>query len=405
MKKVDVTKIGIAFMILLIVLVQTVCTFNRSAETDKEAKVTNDRTNAEILRLPEIEEDTLRTSYFADTVLYVPLETTTKNLIKYFKQVWMDDSIILINNHNNLLMFLRGGKFLRQIGRKGKGPGEYGRIFRFDVISDTIYLSSTGKRSIIKYTFDGTFCEEIQLNEQPVYFSSTNDGKMAWYHIQQGKIYIHNKDFSMADTIVIEQGVTEGRSKYTYGDYFFMTYFQKSQSGLLFSNYLNDTVWDISSKRKEPAFVVDMNDKLLPLDKQIEFSGGDFDKWEKTAKRYQMVHLIPFSRAMLIFEKHWCTENYSAIYLQNRLTREIKKFSTSYIYEDMVGWQKLSNFTFTNSTDFLVAVTYPHELKENPVLNNGNAKMKAPPIWLNQMKTIGENDNPILVLIKVKEDL
>ena len=89
----------ISFTIWTMTLAQVACTFNKSEEADKSNKLTNVKKGIEILRFPETGEDTLKTSYFADTIIYVPLETTSKSLIKRSNQIWMNDSIILINDN------------------------------------------------------------------------------------------------------------------------------------------------------------------------------------------------------------------------------------------------------------------------------------------------------------------
>ena len=298
-------------------------------------------------------------------------------------------------------MFLRDGKFAQQVGKIGNGPGEYQGIFCFDVIHDTIYLSNMGRKSLIKYTLNGVFCEEIQLKEQPAFFSSTSEKRFAWYNQNQGKITIHNADFRSADTIVVEYGVTVDRYRYSYVD-FFNTYFQKTSTGLLFNDYINDTIWNIINGKKDPAFILDMKGQLLPRDKQIESSGGNFDKWEKMAKSYPRLHVIPFSSQILIFKQYWCEDFYSAIYIQNRIDKKIKRFNTSYIYDDMISMQKQHKFIFSSSPDFLVGVIYPNELIEELESNNERIKEKASPLWLKQMKNVDKNDNPILVLNKIK---
>ncbi len=376
------------------------CTFDKNPEAIKSTGTFNDKSEIEILRFPENGEDTLKTSYFADTVLYVPLETNINSFIKSLEQVWMNDSIIIINDRFKLLMFSCKGKFLKQIGNRGKGPGEHGLIFNFDVIQDTIYVTSSGKKSWIKYALNGTFCKEIPFKISPLQFSSTLNGELTRYHREYGKIYIHGKDMNVTDTIVVEHGVTIGRFKYGINNNF-LVYFQKTSSGLLFNNYLSDTIWNISHGKKKPAFILGlgMKDKLLPRDKHIEFSKGDYKRWEKTAKRYQMVHLVPFPSRMFVFQKYWCEESYSSIYIQNVQTKEIKKYNTSYIYEDIVGCLELSKFIFSNSLDYLIGKITPLELQDFLRSN----KEKASPQWLDQMKNVDKNDNPILVLIKIKQ--
>ncbi|MCG8309682.1 MAG: 6-bladed beta-propeller, partial [Cytophagales bacterium] len=102
-----------------------------------------------LLRLPKMGENMLTTSEFADTVLYIPLETNSQSLFKKISQIQLINDNILISSTHRLLLFTKKGKFIRQIGKKGKGPGEYLLIFDFVAISDTIFISSSGKRSLI----------------------------------------------------------------------------------------------------------------------------------------------------------------------------------------------------------------------------------------------------------------
>lgn len=155
---------------LIIVLLIVSCSSDKKANTRNNIKASLG--NSRNLHLPESGEDTLKVSYFADTVLYVPLEASRESFLGVILQVWINDSLILVSSwKEGLFLFRKDGKFIRKIGKKGKGPGEYLGIFHFDVLRDTIYISSTGKRGFLRYTFDGIFCDNIDLNYQ-LYFSA-----------------------------------------------------------------------------------------------------------------------------------------------------------------------------------------------------------------------------------------
>jgi len=404
-------KSPINFALLIIVIISINCS-GKKTNQDNESEA-NGEIALQVLHFPKSGEDTLKVSYFADTVIYIPLETTKESFIHYIDELWMNDSIILINNlGGGLFLFKQNGKFIRQIGKNGRGPGEYGNIYHFDVIRDTIYISSTVRRGFLRYTFDGTFCDEIKLNYEPIYFSSTADQKLVCYDELEGKIYVYNKNlYSPPDTFIVEYGVTLGRYSYMEMPRVGYNYLQKTTSGLLFNSFLSDTVWNINSDKKEPAFILNIKDQLLPYSKQIEFSNGDFEWFQKMASPYILVHLIPFSSFMFIFQLHHTIMDYDAgydaIYLDNTKTGEIKKFNTSYIYDDIVSRQKLSNerlsyFYPIYSADYLVTSKKPLDLL-NYIDRNSNEVTSL--LWLNQMKTIKEDDNPILVKIKIKKSL
>ncbi len=260
----------IPFVIIVVVLLLVGCSGNENSKKGKNSNLKN-VPFAQVLSFPATGKDTLKASLFAVTVIFIPLETIEESYIQYIEQVWMNDTVILIDTGGKVLMFRQDGKYIRQIGKQGRGPGEYLSIFHFDVIRDTIYISSSGRRGFLRYKLNGAFCDEITLDYQPAYFSTTADQKLACYVHPDGKIYVYNKNFSAApDTIIIEYGVTIGRRRYIEGLRAGYSYLQKTPSGLLFNSFLSDTIWNITGDKKEPAFILDIKDKLLPYDKQIE---------------------------------------------------------------------------------------------------------------------------------------
>lgn len=400
-QKIDNMKKYILLTLLIVALFSTQCSSKKNSNQGDES-AGSDKPVTQILHFPESGEAYLKASYFADTLIYIPLETTKESLLdNSLSQVWMDSSFILINTRKSgLLLFQQDGKFLKRIGKQGRGPGEYGNIFHFDVLLDTIYVSSTSRRGFLRYTFDGTFCDEIKFNYQPVYFSTTADQKIACYQIEEGKIYLYSNIQSPPDTIVVEYGVSKGRYRWTYND-LHMQYLQKYSNGLLFYDYRSDTVWNITNNKKEPAFLINMKNKL-PYDKQIEFCNGNLQEWKQMVVSYQLVLIRPLSSCIFVFQKRWYKGWYDAIYVNNIQTGETKRFNKNWILDDIISQEPINVINYAYSGDYLVATGYNHvtDSKQNKFSTGVPS-----PIWLDQMKTVKEDDNPILVKIKIKKNL
>lgn len=388
----------IPLVILIVALVSVSCNDNTSVKKGKANNVKSDPF-AQVLRLPATGEDTLKASYFADTIIYVPLETNEESLIRMIEKIWVNDSLVLIYcEHAGILLFRHNGQFIRKIGKRGKGPGEYEKIFHFDVIRDTIYVSPVGKRAFIRYTFDGVFCDEIKLNYEPVFFTSTVDEKMAVYRKAEGKVLVYNQNLKTPDTITVEYGVTVDRYYYQMSDPTFMRYLQKNQNGLLFNDYMSDTIWNIAGNKKEQAYILDLKDKL-PRDKNIEFCQGDLKGWENMSKNYQLVHLIPFPSCVFIFQKNYFDPEPDAIYLQNTQTGEIKKYNTFFLYDDIISKDNLPFPYFSYSGNYLVTEIEPFRIFRDIAQNK--RKVEGASFWLDQLK-MEQGDNSIIVLIKIK---
>lgn len=246
-----------------------------------------------------------------------------------------------------------------------------------------------------------TFCDEIQFNYSPIYFSTTADQKLACYCREEGKIYVYNQNLNIPpDTIIVEHG-TSLRYKADYLSDKTMTYLQKHSAGLLFYDYLSDTVWNIRNRDKQPAFIIKMKNRL-PRDKQAEFN-NDNPAWNQMVTSYQLIHLVPFPSSLFIYQKHWRGNGFDAIYLMDTKTEEIRKFNKTYIYDDIVSQERLWIFDYVYSADYLVATMSPPD--KDAVQNHGDFTDAPSPMWLDQMKTFKEGDNPVVVKIKLKENL
>ncbi len=112
--------------------------------------------------------ETIKVNTLFDEFEYISLETTEKSIFG-----WIDKLII----HNNqfyildraktkkVLVFTLEGKFLRSIGRVGKGPGEYTNLEDFTIApqSDNVVLLAFPSR-VITYDPTGEFISEKRLS-------------------------------------------------------------------------------------------------------------------------------------------------------------------------------------------------------------------------------------------------
>jgi hypothetical protein len=77
-------------------------------------------------------------------IQYIPLETNSASLLKTILHIELCDSIIFVCDNDKLLKFDTAGRFIKQIGIKGNGPGEYPSIndFSVDKINQLIYIAA-----------------------------------------------------------------------------------------------------------------------------------------------------------------------------------------------------------------------------------------------------------------------
>ena len=99
---------------------------------------------------------------------YVPLETLNESLVKLNSQSKMivtDQYFFIGDGQSPILCFDRfSGKFLRNIGNIGQGPGEYSNSTNMEVDAEAklIYINK-GASNYLCYDFEGKFLHTITM--------------------------------------------------------------------------------------------------------------------------------------------------------------------------------------------------------------------------------------------------
>ena len=388
--------------LIFLVIVVVSCSFNSPKSAETSANRVKLKTPV-FIDLHQKSESKLNVSEFADTVMYIPLETNSKSFLKRVIQIQITDKYIFINGRDQLLLFSREGKFIRQIGKKGKGPGEHLLIFGFVVVQDTVYISSSGNRSLLKYNVNGNFLEGLPTLSQLPRFNVTPDNRIVSYIDISGRLVFFDRKLKGDATITIDHNVSDKRALYSWWDDF-DTYFQKSEHRLLFTNYMSDTIWDISKGRKDIGYIMNLGDQLLPEKYRVENFLGDFQRFEKTAARYQKVNLFETPSFLFLFQKGWIEKNkINSTYIHDVAANTTRKFESPYIFDDLIG--KLNLVPNYTSNNCIIAALNPIELiEELKKINKQNKTgVESPsPLLLKQMAKITENSNPILVIMPVR---
>lgn len=121
----------------------------------------------------------IKLSEIADSVEYVKLENLPECLIKDAWSVQVSDSFIFVAQYNSLLQFDRKGKFIRQIGKKGRGPKEYANVYGLCINRDDqrLYVNAGKSQKIQVYDFEGEY--------------------------KTGHKYFQNREFEMLDSVKV----------------------------------------------------------------------------------------------------------------------------------------------------------------------------------------------------------
>lgn len=112
---------------------------------------------------------------------YIPLETDTACLIQTISNAFLTDSLIFVSDYDRLLKFDNKGKFLKQIGTKGRGPGEYPNLGNFLVDEKNREIFILSARIILVFDYEGKFKRDFQIDFPCKQFILDNDGELIFH--------------------------------------------------------------------------------------------------------------------------------------------------------------------------------------------------------------------------------
>jgi len=152
----------------------------------------------------------------------VELELSSECVLSYPQKIDYKDSLILILDDNRLLVFNEKGKFLRRIGKRGHGKGEYINLSSYYIDDDkNIVIIEGYKNSLITYTTNGIFLKEDKLkNEKNAYIHYASN-------IGHDSVFINSKIMPCDDNAVY----SFLNSREAYGNTFVKTHMRSNGGG------------------------------------------------------------------------------------------------------------------------------------------------------------------------------
>lgn len=359
-------------------------------------------------------------SAFVDTIELIPLETTEENLIGEITRLIFNDGKYYIRSTNSmqnekLFVFNENGNYIRKIGNKGVGPGEYIRFHDFTIASNN-HIVLADYQQLLHFDPEGKFLYTTK-SEFP-----RAEGDFALFEILPTKdhAYLGVPLFPQKHLLV---KVNDDGSKL---DFFFdpgekeilKSQFLKTWRGLVPTDscyYLIysfcDTIYSISSDMQKIAssYYIDYTPKKLP-DIPVD-PKDDCLSWEKKLNRlddYLKTSSIGVGDDFLYIG---ITDKAYKGYLSLYSKRSKKILTAKKLVDDMYLQGNVIPVT---------AKRIPHNMDGNDIiwevepsiLLDGYQQLSTAeqevlkqkyPAWYKVCSSLKEDDNPILLRIKVKD--
>jgi hypothetical protein len=263
----------------LFIIISANCSGDRQKKRHAE---TTDHKELRVMTLIDsssaVIEDTIRLSFFADSLFYIPLGKTPLGSIEGIRKVVISGTHIFVHDNSGLHLFKQNGDFLRKVSDK---------CWSFDVLETEQLIYIAYQKHIDVYDFNANLIlNKIPLNEE---IESTGDFIAA---IEADKIAVStwNKETQQNRLLIIDTlggTIAEFPDKQLFSSKnisqvntskFHCSLFRYNDE-ILYHPHYSDTLFLLSDNGLSPIFVENIISKV-PLQQRLEYS-DDIEKFEK----------------------------------------------------------------------------------------------------------------------------
>jgi hypothetical protein len=225
----------------------------------------------------------LNLSDIAADVKYVQLESSvTESLIGRIGKIAYFNHRYFIYDHqtNRILAFSEEGKYLFQIDRIGKGPGEYLQIADFTILpaDSSICIVDNDALKFIKYDMAGKYLIDMRLHTISHNIAALNDSLIVLQFnfpefIMNDKFSINIYDRNMNRlSSLLPQNTNFPKERVGYFPGHSCNFFSHANDTLTLWEYRNDIVYKIINERETVnGYYIQFSQKLLQGDEKGYF--------------------------------------------------------------------------------------------------------------------------------------
>lgn len=357
-----------------------------------------------------LKENEITLSEIADDINYIPLDNSfpLASINSAYNPNIVNNFIYLNDENIGLLIFGRDGGFLRKVGSKGRGPGEYLYCHEFTINQNTgtVYVYD-GDKNIKIYSKNGAFRKSFSLSEyggsidvieifNSMLFISyqlqyNDDDKYEWIILDTLGNLIKKKVRTIPpfkSNFLAGGGTFIFDQKLNFWNQFIDTVFSFSPD----FTYKTNFIFKPGEYRLPKTYIDDpYNQKSLFITMNQLFETKYFLMIRYSFYREKNGFVIIDKKSRESFLSYWSYENYGSI--TNDLDGGTKFLPRTYLAE--------------NRREYLIELIDPYQLKTHV---SGNEFKNSLPKYPEKKKeleklanSLKETDNPVLMIVRLKK--
>ncbi len=304
------------------------------------------------------------------------------------------------------LCFSEKGRFLFQIGAIGRAENEYItlRDLNINQWKDRIEIYDINRDLIQYYDFNGKYIGKGSVGRKIRHYTVIDSLNYAFFNDGEYDDLPYNIFITPQDRFkVLYPGVPFQGQKDIMNN---VNPFYESENGVLFAFSLNDTIFSVTRQGAQPKYILDFGKERIP--KEV------LDKEMKDIVEFFMSNAMPGFVSHLVENSEYISITYSY---------QIPNANTVFISKDNLNVLNLFkpindinylpfNPPYCTMGDFFVSVIPAYEIlntyreKEHQYLQSpGSIDYEAYASLKNIAGLVNENDNPVLMIYKMKNNI
>lgn len=340
-----------------------------------------------------------------ENIAYIPLETNNQSLVSRINKIRVGDDFFLLQNLNRLLTFRKDGSFLAKIGVEGRGPEEFLLAHDVDIEKESqyIYLVSAWQRKFNVYTRSGIFLRTFKSPEDITSFIITESEILGYCLNTQGKIL---NSFNLIDT----NGniIKKFPNKYPWsltqpGTYFFEheNIFYRFNGYILKKEVYSDTIFLWKDLSFKPHIILSAGNRSISGKLRSELNPDEI----------HMKYITP--RSLFEFGEFIYYEFTVGFDLYGFIGSKKKDFRIFInpeegIMNDLDGGPGIWPIAVSNDNTLIAWVEAQKLIAHvaSDAFKNSRPKYPEKKIELEKLAaSLKETDNPVLILVRLKEGI
>lgn len=343
---------------------------------------------------------------YIEEIEFIPLQTAESCLIGVNADFSLTNNYIIVRDENSCFLFNRKtGKFEKKIGNKGRGPGEYRSTMGFIHYEEKmIYFSGNGGE-LLQYNFSGDFIKKVSIPgvnngftspSLPSKYTYTKNFIVSYFGNMVGT---EEKLLSISDhdgnVVKLFPNKNRVELKSNIAINLHESQFYHMGNELYFKEDYSDIVYNVSTTGLRPYMILHLG-KYQPFYESKWYTNNEIKKLGN--ELIGLRHLIE-SKNFVFFEFYFNKKYYQAVFNKNNKKLSIEEKHEGFqLYE----YGSCSFYPISNILNgYVLGFVDAYKIVEWYKHLSDKAEYKSE--HLQKLKQVKVNDNPVLMLVKLKE--